>query len=396
MKLTLYSTKVSSLINFTKHHYTTNQPTIRRSRSTVFWELNKKVTRAIPRFIFKTLKNIPSSYRRTRTILFLLADFFPFISRNSLKFITNKTMRRLNLRHQAYLRNARLIRLPKKRALQPFHGLPFSELTRDQDGIPDMEIPDSDQLPMIFYNTWFPYRTLLKRYRSFPRSVDLPTSLILLRAYYIHLTPNLQHANVFALFRTGRWLRKWLLFLQNYISFCEVTQNELYLKSFSKQIRLPRYVIRFRFLGPKLAISLVDDSAHKNYFFLSPGLFLKYFNRKRSLKKNKSMKLLMMRFLRKMLLVLKLKNLILRSKGVPLFFETLLNMLYQPIAHPFKNPLTEKVIAEVKKRPRDLNISELTFTHPKPYGSMKSKKRGRIKRKVRRKVMKVNRVIDEM
>ena len=62
-------------------------------------------------------------------------------------------MRRLNLRHQAYLRNARLIRLPKKRVLQPFHGLPFSELTRDPDSIPDMEIPDSDQLPMIFYNT---------------------------------------------------------------------------------------------------------------------------------------------------------------------------------------------------------------------------------------------------
>jgi hypothetical protein len=155
-------------------------------------------------------------------------------------------------------------------------------------------------------------------------------------------------------------------------------------------------VVRFKFLSSRLSVALVDNSTHKTYFFLSPGILLKYFNYKRSLKKNKAMKLLVMRFLRKLLLVLKLKNLTLYAKGLPLFFQPLLQMLYRSIAHPFMNPLTKTLITEIKKKPRDLNITEVIFTYSKPHGPIKLKKRGRIKRKVRRRIMKANRVIDEM
>ena len=103
-----------------------------------------------------------------------------------------------------------------------------------------------------------------------------------------------------------------------------------------------------------------------------------------------AVKFLMIRFLRKMLLVLNLKNLILHSKGIPLFFDSLLNMLYQSISHSFQNPLTKKIITEIKKKPRDLNITDVRFTYIKPFSPLKLKKKGRIKRKVRRKVIKAN------
>lgn len=108
------------------------------------------------------------------------------------------------------------------------------------------------------------------------------------------------------------------------------------------------------------------------------------------------MKLLTMRFLRKLLLIIRFKNLTVHAKGVPLFLDTLINTLYRPVTHPMRNPLTGSLIDEVTSKPRNLLISGITFFHPKPYGSLKQKKKGRIKRKIRRKVIKSNRVIDEM
>ena len=256
-------------------------------------------------------------------------------------------------------------------------------------------LPEGDS-PYVFHNTNLHVQALKVRYSSFPRTLDQFTTVFVLHLYTFILHPLVAYRKSFLAFRSQRWLSKWVVFTTLYGAFYETPQIELYVQAFSNKLRPLKHVIRFKFLTTRLAVSLVDNSSHKTHFFISTGLLLKYFNHKRALKKNKSMKLLMMRFLRKLLLILRLKNIVLHSKGLPLFLETLINMLYQPIAHPFQNPLTKKTITEAKNKPRDLKISELTFTHSKPYGSMKLKKRGRIKRKVRRRVMKANWVVDEM
>jgi hypothetical protein len=248
----------------------------------------------------------------------------------------------------------------------------------------------------LFHNTDLHINSLKARYSRFPRTLDQFTTIFVLQLFTTILNPFVASKDSFWAFRAQLWLKKWVVFTTLYGVFYETPQIELYIQAFSNEIRPLKHVIRFKFLASRLAVSLVDNSSHKTHFFISPGLLIKYFNHKRSLKKNKSMKLLIMRFLRKLLLILKLKTVILHSKGLPLFFEILINMLYQPIAHPFLNPLTKKTITEVKNKPRDLKISEVTFTNSKPYGSMKLKKRGRIKRKVRRRVMKANWVVDEM
>lgn len=107
------------------------------------------------------------------------------------------------------------------------------------------------------------------------------------------------------------------------------------------------------------------------------------------------MRMLMMRLLRKLLLVIRLKNIIIRVKGVPLFLTTLLSMLFKPLQHRILDPFLGKPVDEVNLKPRSLRIFSIIFTNPKPFGFQKMKKKGRLKRKVRRKVMKANNVLDE-
>ena len=94
-----------------------------------------------------------------------------------------------------------------------------------------------------------------------------------------------------------------------------------------------------------------------------------------------------MKFLRKLLVLLRLKTVVLHFRGVPVLIDLLLHVLYKPIAHPMRDPLTGVMIDETDNRPRDLKISELTFVNPKPFGYLKPRKRGRIKRKIRRKII---------
>lgn len=178
--------------------------------------------------------------------------------------------------------------------------------------------------------------------------------------------------------------------------FYETPQLQLYIRSASNLPKTFKHLVNFRFKGAKLSLTLVDEKARSTHFFLAPGLLLKYFGRRKSLKKTKTMKFLLMRFLRKVLILLKLRNIVLHFKGVPVLLESLLQMLYQPIAHPLKDPFRELEVIESVKQRYVLKISELIFTSPKPFGYLKPRKKGRIKRKIRRRIMRSTFVVDEM
>lgn len=160
------------------------------------------------------------------------------------------------------------------------------------------------------------------------------------------------------------------------------------------------HTLRFRFNKARLHIIFEDSLDHRTHFFTTPGLFIRYFQGKKSLKKNKALKYLMARFLRKVLLVLKLESVGLITKGVPVHLERILNALFKPLSHPFKNPLTGDVINEsdlgAGQSPSSagVNISSITFLAPKPFSYQKTRKRGRVKRKIRRKLVRLNKVID--
>lgn len=171
---------------------------------------------------------------------------------------------------------------------------------------------------------------------------------------------------------------------------------DLYVRAWKAKRLDVCHVAHFKFKREKLTIGLLDEPTQTTHFFLSPGLLLRYFQRKKSLKKNRSMRILMVRFLRKVLLILNLSGILIRFKGVPLYANLFLNTLFRPVAHPFLNPFSGEVIDEASEESRPLNIIGLHMSRPVAYGYQKTRKKGRVKRKIRRKIARLNSVLDEM
>ena len=165
------------------------------------------------------------------------------------------------------------------------------------------------------------------------------------------------------------------------------------LKSYERKLS---HNLILKFNNHQFFISVLDYFLKKNYFSLLPGLLLKHLEGKRkSAKKTLSTKLLLMRFLRKLLIVSRITHLSVTLKGVPLFLQKLFSFLNKPLSHTFIDPLTKKEIDETGEFYTTFTFHRLLFLKPKPYGYQKTKKKGRIKRKIRRKIIRAANVLDE-
>ena len=191
----------------------------------------------------------------------------------------------------------------------------------------------------------------------------------------------------------GKWVLLWTRLVFSYVVFSTLPPIELYLIEKNAKRVDNCYYLRFRFNRLKLVISLTDKATQKTHVFISPGLFLKHFQKKKSLKKSRSMKVLMARFMRKVLIILKLKDVLLHSRGVPLHLEYLLSVLFRPFSHPFYDPISEITVNEVDDH-HNINVSGIWMESVRPYGFQKTRKMGRVKRKIRRRITRLGNVID--
>lgn len=135
---------------------------------------------------------------------------------------------------------------------------------------------------------------------------------------------------------------------------------------------------------------------HNVFFSIGTSLFLKFVNYKKSLKKSYSLKLLLIKYLRKLLLVSNLTNFYLYVRHTSAQLNKFLQLLQKPFNHSFTNPLTGEVVEEGAKNGQLdwFNFQYMIFLNNKPYGFMKTKKTGRLKRKIRRRLVKLNRITD--
>jgi hypothetical protein len=124
------------------------------------------------------------------------------------------------------------------------------------------------------------------------------------------------------------------------------------------------------------------------------GLFLKFFNNQKSKKKNKIMKTLIAKYLRKICILSKLQyfNVVVRHNPVDLVsFFTSIN---SPIIAPFRDPYNESLIEETNSRKFLIKFNYFIFKDCVPYHKRKMKKKGRIKRKILRKLVIENKLVD--
>jgi hypothetical protein len=128
--------------------------------------------------------------------------------------------------------------------------------------------------------------------------------------------------------------------------------------------------------------------------FLSPGLFIKFFEKKKSFKKNKIIKILLAKYLRKIFILTKVNNLTFWIKGIPVYLLEIINFLNQPIVHKFINPYTNKIVEETTLKTFSLRIINIVLFKNKSFCINKTKKKGRVKRKIIRKIILENKLID--
>ena len=147
----------------------------------------------------------------------------------------------------------------------------------------------------------------------------------------------------------------------------------------------------------KFFINIRDNSNRSyNYISIYSGLFLKFFKNKKPLRKSKLFKTLMVKFLRKVLLLSSIKNVnMVINRSSPMFSE-LYRVLLTPSIIPYKAPNLKGFYNDSflnKKKPLFL-VKRVIFRRTHSFTTMKTRKCGRIKRKITRRLVRKNMVLD--
>lgn len=132
------------------------------------------------------------------------------------------------------------------------------------------------------------------------------------------------------------------------------------------------------------------------FFTISLGILAKYIKKGKSFTKKKANFLLVAGFLRKILLYSSLYNLMLMIRRTPMFLQEILSLINNPISNLYKHPFSSKQVNELKefKLGNPFNFSRVVFTTTKAYGPVKVKNKGRLKRKITKKLNIIGRVTD--
>ena len=172
-----------------------------------------------------------------------------------------------------------------------------------------------------------------------------------------------------------------------------ITKVYQLLKLHVNPVFFPEFIY-FNFKNRKLHISLQTSSPHYIYFTLSPGLLLAKFFLKKSLKKKNKIKILSTRFLRKLLLLLEITLVSVRVRGLPFGFGQYLRQLYTPVIHNFLNPFSNLILNDTFSSKTQVQVISFLLKKGAPITQLKTRRRGRIKRKVLRKLIHNNSLTD--
>lgn len=240
---------------------------------------------------------------------------------------------------------------------------------------------------VISLNLWRYLRKKFERYvRLWTWNYGLPHTWMLRRALRTHrLSP---------LLASYKWLHRWLNYSRLYLTLLAYGEIELYPRVSRASKKLLEFTLFISFKYIKFVVSLHDNWTNRQHFFLAPGLLIKFFHGQKTFKKKKGIKVATARFLKKMLTIVDAPRMKLAVRGVPADLPLILDTLMKPFTYPYTNPLTGEIIDDTKHQTRIFELQGARFHKLKPFGFQKTRKKGRVKRKVMRKIIKLNKVID--
>ena len=197
------------------------------------------------------------------------------------------------------------------------------------------------------------------------------------------------NSNVFYLKKLYTFLKIYKVFFSNF--FVDLLRF-LKIKKLKKNKLI--FYLFFTFKNNHRLYINIQNHKNLNFFFLSQGFFLKFFEKKKSLKKKKTFKLLLARYLRKLYLIVRFPYSVFLFKKTPTALPEILNIMNSHIIHKFNNPVNDKPVHEVKYSHNLLNILYFVFFKNTDFSKNKIKKKGRVKRKITRKLVLENSIVD--
>lgn len=138
---------------------------------------------------------------------------------------------------------------------------------------------------------------------------------------------------------------------------------------------------------------VIRDLSGTTFFNTSLGILSKYLQKGKFFTKKKIVFLLVASLIRKMLLYSSLYNLVLMIKRTPMYLNEILSVINNPVSNIYNDPFTKKEVNEFKIV-NNFRFTNVIFTTTKPYGPVKTKNKGRLKRKISKKLILIGRVTD--
>ena len=130
-------------------------------------------------------------------------------------------------------------------------------------------------------------------------------------------------------------------------------------------------------------------------FNLSLGILSKNFSLRKSFLRSKSSYLMSASYVRRMLTYIRPARLNLNIRRTPKYLKDILSVMMEKSNVLYKHPLKNELVNEKEFTPHDaISLEYINFVTSKALGPIKKKKRGRLKRKISKKVILYNNIID--
>ena len=139
---------------------------------------------------------------------------------------------------------------------------------------------------------------------------------------------------------------------------------------------------------------LMRSSRGLTLFNCSLGVIAKFLNKGKAFTKKKAVYLLLFSLIRKVLLFSKLGDMSLVLNRTPKYLQEFMSTLYTSAVTIYSNPFkTSQLVSELNTQAH-FDFKYVQVITSRPYGYIKMGKRGRLKRKISKRVQLSNRVLD--
>ena len=183
------------------------------------------------------------------------------------------------------------------------------------------------------------------------------------------------------------------MYLYNYFLYNYFLYNDIFFCMLAASKQQLSYSYLYFFLRKNRLFINIVNYKKLTLFLLTTGFYLKLLKKDKKFKKTKTIRYVLLRHLRKLLLVLKQTRLFLINKASPLFINELIYFLNQPLPIKFYNPILTSYIDDSTMY-TPLTYIGLMFCKTQSYTQQKKKKFRFLKRKVKRRIVLQNKIID--